>query len=808
MAKIRLQDLAKRMNVAEQDLLFKFRSIGVRVEGDDPMIDTEIIKALLEGKKIAGPQREVILRDRAAPPPTPRRRPISSLRPPVGPMRPNRRRSIVHKQTIRTLTPTETKPKPPTPEEVAAKEIAAEEAAAAAKAPAPAPEAPATAPPAAAPAPATTGTAPDADTAQPQPAAEAAPSVEATAAPATAPAAPRVDLRTRRERQQERQQAGEDAAEDAGRRGTVTISEGLQVRDLAEKMGVKSKDVLKMLFERGTMATVNHLVEPELAVELAEGMGFEALVVSFEEEIQLEQEEELEAAREDADGPARVERPPIVTIMGHVDHGKTSLLDAIRKSRLTEGEFGGITQHIAAYQVEHEGGRISFLDTPGHEAFTQLRARGAQVTDIVILVVAADDGVMPQTLEALDHARAASVPILVAINKIDRPNANVDRVKQQLAERDLVTEDWGGDVIAVPVSAIRGDGIEDLLEMINLTAEVAELRASPELQGQGVVIEASKETGRGSVATVLVQDGTLRVGDVFVCGSTWGRVRSLMNDLGKRVTEAPPSAPVEVSGFNELPEAGDPFQATPQEARARSIAEFRREEKRRMELAPTTGGVSLEGLFASLKVGEVKELPVILKADVQGSVEVLRDTLLKLSTDKVKVNVIRSAVGAVTTHDVLLASAAGAIIYGFNVRPERSASDLAGKEDVDVRLHTVIYELTDELIAAMTGLLEPTYREVSRGRAEVREVFKVPKVGMVAGCHVIAGVIARNSEIRLVRDSVVVHEGRIGSLRRFKDDTAEVRSGFDCGIGIDRYQDVKPGDVIEAFDHEAVAPTL
>ncbi len=806
MGKIRLQDLAKRMKVAEQDLLFKFRSIGVRVEGDDAMIDTDIIKALLEGKKIAGPQREVILRDRAAPPAAPRRRPISSLRPPAGPMRPNRRRSIVHKQTIRTLTPAEPKPKPPTPEEVAAKEIAAEEAAAATRPPVqpaePPPAAPA-GPPKTEPAPT-----PAAETAQAPPAEETPPAIDVRAQPAAAAA--QVDLRTRRERQEDRRKAGELADEDAGERGAITISEGLQVRDLAEKMGVKAKDLLKMLFDRGLMATVNHLLEPDLAVELAERMGFKALIVSLEEEIQLEQEEELEASRAEAeaDGPTRVERPPIVTIMGHVDHGKTSLLDAIRKSRLTEGEFGGITQHIAAYQVAHDGGRITFLDTPGHEAFTQLRARGARVTDIVVLVVAADDGVMPQTLEALDHARAAAVPILVAINKIDRPNANVDRVKQQLAERDLLTEDWGGDVVAVPVSAVKGDGIGDLLEMINLTAEVAELRSSPALQGQGVVIEASKQTGRGSVATVLVQDGTLRVGDVFVCGSTWGRVRSLMNDLGKRVTDAPPSTPVEVSGFNELPEAGDPFQATSQEARARSIADFRREEKRRMDLAPTTGGVSLESLFASLKDGEVKELPVILKADVQGSVEVLRETLQKLSTEKVKVRVIRAAVGAVTSQDVLLASAAGAIIYGFNVRPERNAADLAAKEEVDVRLHTVIYELTDELIAAMTGLLEPTYREVSRGRAEVRELFKVPKVGMVAGCHVIAGVISRNARIRLVRDSVVVHEGRVGSLRRFKNDTTEVRSGFDCGIGIDRFQDVKPGDLIEAFDHEAVEPTL
>ena len=801
MAKIRLQDLAKRMNVAEQDLLFKFRSIGVRVEGEDAMIDTDIIKALLEGKKIAGPQREVILRDRAAPPAAPRRRPISSLRPPAGPMRPNRRRQVVHKHTIRTLTPTESKPKPPTPEAIAAKEIAAEEAARAV--PTPAPESRDAASPAGTPTPAPSASPASSRTAPPP---AAAPPAQPAAPPETsASAPPALDLRSRRERQEQRK--AEMAPDDAPRR-TLTVADGLRVRDLAEKMGVKAKDLLKALFDRGVMATVNHVLAPEVAVELAEQMGFDTLVVSFEEEIQFEQEEELEASGESADGIAQLERPPIVTIMGHVDHGKTSLLDAIRKSKLTEGEFGGITQHIAAYQVEHAGGHVTFLDTPGHEAFTQLRARGAKVTDMVVLVVAADDGVMPQTLEALDHARAASVPILVAINKIDRPNANVDRVKQQLADRGLLVEDWGGDVIAVPISALKGEGIGDLLEMLTLTAEVAELRANPELQAQGVVIEASKETGRGSVATVLVQNGTLRLGDVFVCGSTWGRVRSLMNDLGQRVKAAPPSMPVEVAGFNDLPDAGDSFQVAAKEAKARSIAAFRSEERRRIELAPTASGVSLESLFASLKEGEVKELPVVLKADVQGSVEVLRETLQKVSTDKVKVRIIRAAVGAVTTHDVLLASAGGAIIYGFNVRPERSAADLAGKEDVEVRLHTVIYELTDELLAAMTGLLEPTYREVSMGRAEVREVFKVPKVGMVAGCHVVAGIIPRSAQIRLVRDSVVVHEGRIGSLRRFKDDTAEVRNGFDCGIGIDRFQDVKPGDLIEAFDQEAVAPTL
>ena len=454
------------------------------------------------------------------------------------------------------------------------------------------------------------------------------------------------------------------------------------------------------------------------------------------------------------------------------------------------------------------GRDIVFLDTPGHEAFTMMRARGSKVTDIVVLVVAADDGVMPQTIEAIDHARAAGVPIVVAINKIDKANANPDRVKKELADHELLVEDWGGDVVAVPVSAIKGQGIEELLEMVVLTADILELKAAPDIPAHGAVLEARKEVGRGTVATVLVQNGTLRVGDTFVCGATFGRVRSMANDVGERVKEAGPATPVEVSGFSDVPEAGDLFQVVTEEAKAREIAEYRQQEQRKRELQPTQGKLSLEQLFDRIEEGEIKELPVVIKADVQGSVEVLREALTKLSTDKVKVEVIHAGVGAISTNDVLLASASDAIVIGFNVRPERNALDLAEKEEVDIRLHTVIYEITDEVKNAMVGLLEPTYEEVTRGRAEVREIFKVPRVGTVAGCHVVEGVVPRNAPVRLLRDNVVVHTGRISSLRRFKDDVNEVRSGFDCGISLEGYQDLKPGDEIEAYVREEVAQTL
>jgi len=602
--------------------------------------------------------------------------------------------------------------------------------------------------------------------------------------------------------------------------GTVMIGEGMTLREFAEKLGVKARDLIKALFDRGILANINQVIEPELAQQLAKDLGVDTMVVSFEEEVQLNEElagsqrglrgeiPEGEPGTEAAAVEGRVPRAPVVTIMGHVDHGKTSLLDSIRSSKVAESEFGGITQHIGAYHVDVNGRQVVFLDTPGHEAFTMMRARGARVTDIVVLVVAADDGVMPQTIEAIDHARAARVPIVVAINKIDKPNANPDRVKRELSERGLMAEDWGGDTVMVQVSALKKQGIQELLEMILLTADILELKASPDIQAQGAVLEARKEVGRGIVATVLVQNGTLEVGEVFVSGATWGRVRSMSDDLGRRAQQAGPSTPVEVTGFNDLPDAGDLLQVVDDESRARGIAEYRAQEVRSRDLNPTQGRLSLEQLFNRIQEGDVKELPVVLKADVQGSVEVLRDALSKVSTDKVKLMVIHAGVGAISTNDVLLASASRAVIVGFNVRPERSATELAEKEQVDIRLHTVIYELLDELRKAMTGLLEPTFREVATGRAEVRDTFKVPKVGTVAGCHVVEGLIPRHAAVRLVRDNRVIYEGKIASLRRFKDDVSEVRAGFDCGIGLDRFQDVKPGDFIEAYTREEVAPVL
>jgi translation initiation factor IF-2 len=591
--------------------------------------------------------------------------------------------------------------------------------------------------------------------------------------------------------------------------GPVMIREGMTLREFAEKMGVKARDLMKAMFDRGIMATVNHVLEPALAEQLAKDLGIDAMVVSFEEEVQLTEELQSGKASDQPETKAKVARAPVVTIMGHVDHGKTSLLDAIRSSKVTESEFGGITQHIGAYHVEVHGRQVVFLDTPGHEAFTMMRARGAKVTDIVVLVVAADDGVMPQTIEAINHARAAKVPIVVAINKIDKANANPDRVKRELSEQGLQPEDWGGDTVMVPLSALKREGITDLLDMILLSADILDLKASPEISAQGAVLEARREVGRGTVATVLVQNGTLRVGDVFVSGAAFGRVRSMSDDLGERVQEAGPSTPVEVTGFNDLPNAGDLLQVVQDEAQARGIASFRQQEHRQRDLstaAPTR--MSLAQLFDRIQEGDVKELAVVLKADVQGSLEVLRDALTKLSTEKVKVQVLHAGVGAISTNDVLLASASKAIIVGFNVRPERSAVDLAEKEEVDIRLHTVIYELIDELRKAMTGLLDPTFREVASGRAEVRDTFKVPKVGTIAGCHVVEGVIPRTANVRLLRDNRVIFEGKIASLRRFKDDASEVRTGFDCGIGLERFQDVKPGDIIEAFVREEVAPVL
>jgi translation initiation factor IF-2 len=512
-------------------------------------------------------------------------------------------------------------------------------------------------------------------------------------------------------------------------------------------------------------------------------------------------------AMERSESTGTVPRGPVITVMGHVDHGKTSLLDAIRETDVAAGEAGGITQHIGAYHVEKRGRKIVFLDTPGHEAFTMMRARGAKVTDIVILVVAADDGVMPQTKEAIDHARAAKVPMIVAINKIDKPNANIERVRRELSENNVLVEQWGGDVVSVEVSAVKKQGIDNLLDMILLTADLLELKANPDMPAKGVVLEAKKEVGRGIVATALIQDGTLRVGDPFFSGHTFGRVRAMTDERGKRISEAGPATPVQVTGFDDVPGAGDSMAVVDDDTQARLIGSMR-QEKARESAQQKVGRMSLDQLFQRMQSGGVKELNVIIKADVQGSVEVLNETVRKLSTSEVKVNVIHSSVGAISTNDVLLATASDAIVVGFNVRPERSAGELAEKEGVDVRMYTVIYNLVDELKAAMTGLLDPKFQEVFQGRAEVRNTFKVPKVGVVAGCMVTEGVIPRTASVRLLRDNRVILEGKIASLRHFKNDVAEVRQGFECGIGIEKFQDMKVGDIIEAFKTETIASVL
>lgn len=579
----------------------------------------------------------------------------------------------------------------------------------------------------------------------------------------------------------------------------ISLTEGVTVKELAEKLEVKHKDVIKVLLTRGVMATINQTLDVDSAKELAKQFGAEAEILSFEEDVL--REEISEESAEDL-----VPRAPVVTVMGHVDHGKTSLLDAIRETKVVEKEAGGITQHVGAYSVSVKDRAVVFLDTPGHEAFTMMRARGAGVTDLVILVVAADDGVMPQTKEAIDHARAAGVPLLVAVNKIDKPNANPERVKQQLSELELVPEDWGGNTVFVEVSAKKREGLDLLLEMILLVADLRELKANPERAGMGTVLEAKLDKGKGPVAHVLVQNGTVNVGDPFIAGAVHGKVRAMLDDLGHKVKKVGPSSPVEILGLTSLPQAGDLFQVYSDSFKARQISEFRQQKLRDREMA-SSARLTLDHLHQQVQEGNVKELPIIVKADVQGSAEVLKDTLKKLSTDKVKIKIILSGVGAITDNDVSLALASNAVIIGFNVRPERSAEELAAKESIDMRLHTVIYNITDELKKAMEGLLDPTFKEVTLGRAEVRDTFKVPKIGVIAGCYVANGRVLRNAQVRLLRDNVVVFEGKIGSLKRFKDDASEVKEGFECGIGIASFNDIKTGDVIEAYTMEKVQPT-
>ena len=580
----------------------------------------------------------------------------------------------------------------------------------------------------------------------------------------------------------------------------VTFSEKITVKELGERLQIKSNELIKELFSKGAMATINQVLDQKLVQEICELHDVVAHFVSFEEA--AVEEEQVEDLPEDL-----MVRPPVVTVMGHVDHGKTSLLDSLRNTQVAAGEAGGITQRIGAYHVDVKGRRIVFIDTPGHAAFTRMRARGADLTDLVVLLVAADDGVMPQTVEAIDHARAAKVPIIVAINKIDKPDAQPEKVRQQLTKHELVAEEWGGDTVMVEVSAKEKTNLDLLLEMILLSADLLELKANPKRAASGVVLEAMLDKGRGAVASILVQGGTLRVGDSFIAGAAFGKVRAMFDDRRNPCAETGPGSAVEILGFQTLPKAGDSFQVVEGAAKAREIGEYRQQQLREQELA-VTGKVNLDDLFAQMQGGKVKELRIVLKADAQGSVEVLVDTLQKLSTEKVQIKIIHSGVGAVSESDVLLASASNAVIVGFNVRPERTARDVAQREQVDIRLHTVIYEVSEEITQAMVGLLEPTFREKEMGRAEVRDTFQVPKFGTIAGSYVQSGLIKRNFEVRLLRDNVVIYTGELDSLRRFKDDVNEVKEGYECGISIANFNDIKVGDVIEAFTQEEVAPEL
>ncbi|HET7291552.1 MAG TPA: translation initiation factor IF-2 [Vicinamibacteria bacterium] len=585
----------------------------------------------------------------------------------------------------------------------------------------------------------------------------------------------------------------------------ISLTEAVTVKELSEKMtDVKSRDIMKALIQRGVMATVNQSLDPQLAMEICREFNYEATIQSFEETVVFEQEEK-------SDPKDLLPRAPVITVMGHVDHGKTSLLDAIRETQVAAGEAGGITQHIGAYQVHHGEGEdeqlITFLDTPGHEAFTAMRARGARVTDIVVLVVAADDGVMPQTLEAMDHAKAAGVPIVVAVNKIDKAEAQPDRVKQQLSDRGLMPEEWGGDTVFVNVSAKKRQNLDQLLEMLLLVADLKEFKANPRKAASGTVLEARLDKGRGPVATVLVQDGTLRVGDTVVAGAVAGKVRALMDDQGQRLELAGPATPAEILGLGALPEPGDQLLVVTDSVKAQSIVNFRQLKLREKAMAASSK-VRLEDLSRAIAEGQLKELALVIKADVQGSIEAVVDQFHKLPQDKIKLRVIRSGVGAITESDVLLAQASNAVVVGFNVRPERKAAEAAEQDKIEIRLYTVIYDAVDEMKKAMEGLLEPTLKEVRLGAAEVRDTFKISKVGTIAGCYVQDGKVTRQAHVRLLRDNVVIYTGRVGSLKRFKDDASEVKAGLECGIGIAGYNDVKPGDVIEFFVTEKVKETL
>jgi translation initiation factor IF-2 len=580
----------------------------------------------------------------------------------------------------------------------------------------------------------------------------------------------------------------------------ITISGILTVAELAKKLNKEPSDIIKKLMLLGTMATINQELEMDVIHLLGEEYG-----VEVEEKIIIP-EDQFELLEEEEDPAALQDRPPVVTVMGHVDHGKTTLLDAIRETNVTAGEAGGITQHIGAYQIEYNDKKITFLDTPGHEAFTTMRARGAQVTDVAIIVVAADDGVMPQTREAINHAKAAEVPIIVAVNKMDKEGANPERVKQELTELELVPEEWGGETIFVNVSALNKEGMEELMEMVLLVSEVEELKANPDKPARGTVIEAELDKGKGSVATVLVQSGTLHVGDPIVIGNTYGRVRAMTSDVGKRLKKAVPSTPVEITGLHDVPQAGDQFKVFKDEKKARVIGETRAMKQKESE-RQSVSKVNLDELFQQIQQGEVKELNLIIKADVQGSAEALRSSLEKINVEDVNIKIIHSGVGAITESDVSLAAASNAIVIGFNVRPQGQAKLTAEREQVDIRLHRIIYNVIEEIESAMKGMLDPEYEEKVIGTVEVRQIFKVSKVGTIAGSYVLEGKITRDSSVRIIRDGVVIHEGKIDDLKRFKEDAKEVQQGYECGVTIENFNDIKEGDHIEAYVMEEVART-
>lgn len=594
------------------------------------------------------------------------------------------------------------------------------------------------------------------------------------------------------------QDEDEESSEDFAEGSVIEMEDTITVKDLAEKLNKPSTEVIKQLIFTGVMAAINQEIDFKTAEKVAEKFNV-AVIKKQVELVKVELEEDVEEDTEE------VKRPPVVTVMGHVDHGKTSLLDAIKKSKVTESEAGGITQHIGAYTVTLNDEKITFLDTPGHEAFTAMRARGAQVTDIVVLVVAADDGVMPQTREAINHCKAANVPIIVAINKIDRPGANIDRVKQELTEFGLIAEDWGGDTICAPVSAHTREGIDSLLEMIILTAEMQEFKGNPNRNAKGTVVEAKLDKGRGPVATLLVQNGTLHVGDSILVGTTYGRIRAMFDDKGKKIKSAGPSIPVEVLGLSEVPSGGDKFHVTKDEKTARDMAD-KRKEKQRADHMQSSNKVSLEDLYSQIQEGKVKELGVIVKADVQGSVEAVKQSLEKLSSDNVKIRVIHGAVGAITETDVILATASNALIIGFNVRPDVNASTIAEREKVDIKTYRIIYDAIEDIKAAMIGMLDPEYKEVVLGKAEIRATYKISNVGTIAGCYVLDGKITRSSSIRVIRDGIVIFESTLASLKRFKDDAKEVAAGYECGLSVEKFNDIKEGDILEAYTMEEIKP--